>query len=54
MDNCFSELQRRFNVPFKKSCLLKQDFGFRDVALNLITPLRLSALWRLIKMRAAG
>lgn len=59
MGNSFSKLPRRFNVqgssfPFLKDGLLKQDRGFRDVALNVITPLRFSTLWRLIKIRAVG
>lgn len=41
-------------VLFLKDGLLKQDGGFRDVALNVITPLRFSTLWRLIKIRAVG
>jgi hypothetical protein len=59
MDNSFSKLHRRFNVQgnsfsFLKDGLLKQDCGFRDVALNVITPLRFATLWRLIKIRAIG
>lgn len=60
MGNSFGKLHRRFNVQgnsfsFLKDGLLKQDCGFRDVALNvIITPLRFSTLWRLIKIRAIG
>lgn len=42
------------NCLRRKECLLNQDLGFRDVALNLITLLRVSLLWRLIKIRATG
>lgn len=45
---------RAIRFLFLKDGLLKQDRGFRDVALNVITPLRFSTLWRLIKIRAVG
>lgn len=43
-----------FRVIASKIKSGKQDLGCKDVVLNLITPLRLSFLWGLIKIRATG
>lgn len=52
--NNIEDLMFRVIVGKKKRVSVETGPWIRAVVLNLITPLRLSLLWRLIKIRVTG